>query len=115
LRRIFDAAASAKPHPFFSSVAARKAEALLPESERPTVKVDAPPTVEHWLHLDPFATLAEDGGASTSTKKIKIAMYDLDGTLILPKSGAKFPKNAEDWKPWHPKVKPKLAEAHEQG
>ena len=42
-------------------------------------------------------------------------MYDLDGTLIQPKSGNKFPKNADDWKWWHAKVKPKLAEAHSQG
>ncbi|KAJ9108508.1 hypothetical protein QFC20_003414 [Naganishia adeliensis] len=76
--------------------------------------MDAPPTVEHFLHLDPFASIVEDSGASSSTKKVKIAMYDLDGTLIQPKSGAKFPKDAGDWRWWHGKVKPKLAEAHEQ-
>ncbi|KAI5451606.1 DNA kinase/phosphatase Pnk1, variant 2 [Naganishia albida] len=104
-----------KQHPFFSNSAARKRESLLPDSEKSTVKLDAPPTVEHWLHLDPFATLPTDSSTSTSTKKIKIAMYDLDGTLIKPASGVKFPKNAEDWKPWDHTVKPKLAEAHEQG
>lgn len=27
----------------------------------------------------------------------KIAGFDIDGTVIKPKSGARFPKNAEDW------------------
>lgn len=114
-RAYTEACSSAKPHPFFSNVAARKEEALLPASQRPTVKMDAPPTVEHFLHLDPFASSVQHSGASSSRKKVKIAMYDLDGTLIEPKSGAKFPKDGGDWKWWHAKVKPKLAEAYEQG
>lgn len=32
------------------------------------------------------------------SKKDKIAAFDLDNTIIIPKSGAKFPKNKEDWK-----------------
>ncbi|GHJ88845.1 hypothetical protein NliqN6_5247 [Naganishia liquefaciens] len=104
-----------KSHTFFSSFAARKEEAKLPPSRRSTVKQDAPKTVEHFLHLDPFATNTGESSSSTSKKRIRIAMYDLDGTLIQPKSGNKFPKNADDWKWWHAKVKPKLAEAHSQG
>ena len=38
----------------------------------------------------------------------KIAGFDMDHTLLKPKSGAKFPKNRGDWQYWHDQVKPKL-------
>uniref|UniRef100_A0A1B6MMI3 PNK FHA domain-containing protein n=1 Tax=Graphocephala atropunctata TaxID=36148 RepID=A0A1B6MMI3_9HEMI len=39
----------------------------------------------------------------------KIAAYDLDGTLILTKSGRVFPKDNDDWKLAFGSVKPKLS------
>ncbi|GAA5905538.1 polynucleotide 3'-phosphatase [Sporobolomyces salmoneus] len=45
----------------------------------------------------------------------KIAAFDMDGTLIVPKSGNKFPKDKEDWKLWSPEVKAKLRAVHDQG
>jgi bifunctional polynucleotide phosphatase/kinase len=38
----------------------------------------------------------------------KIAGFDMDYTLIKTKSGAKFPKGADDWVIWHDKVKEKM-------
>jgi len=38
----------------------------------------------------------------------KILSFDLDSTLIEPKSGAKFPKDASDWKYIYPNVKYEL-------
>jgi hypothetical protein len=106
---------TAKQHAFFSNFATRKEEAQLPPSQRSTVKQTSPPTVEHFLHLDPFASSIGESSTSSSTKPIKIAMYDLDGTLIEPKNGKGFPKSATDWKWWDVRVKPKLAKAHAQG
>lgn len=106
---------TAKQHAFFSNFATRKEEAQLPPSQRSTVKQTSPPTVEHFLHLDPFASSIGESSSSPSTKPIKIAMYDLDGTLIEPKNGKGFPKSATDWKWWDVRVKPKLTEAHAQG
>jgi hypothetical protein len=106
---------TAKQHAFFSNFATRKEEAQLPPSQRSTVKQTSPPTVEHFLHLDPFVSSTGESSSSSSTKPIKIAMYDLDGTLIEPKNGKGFPKSATDWKWWDVRVKPKLAEAHAQG
>ncbi|KAF8344335.1 polynucleotide kinase 3 phosphatase-domain-containing protein [Cantharellus anzutake] len=40
----------------------------------------------------------------------KVALFDLDGTLIRPRGGKKFPKDANDWEWWHATVKSKLAE-----
>lgn len=42
----------------------------------------------------------------------KIAAFDLDDTLIVPKSGKKFPQSADDWKFLNDKVSTKLAELH---
>ncbi|GAA5877857.1 hypothetical protein JCM16303_000262 [Sporobolomyces ruberrimus] len=46
----------------------------------------------------------------------KVAAYDIDGTLIVTKSGNKFPKDKDDWKLWSPnEVKAKLRAAHADG
>jgi len=45
----------------------------------------------------------------------KIACFDLDHTLICPKTDAKFPKNRSDWKWMFPQVPKKLQELYEKG
>jgi len=45
----------------------------------------------------------------------KIAGFDMDGCLIVPKSNAKFPKNADDWKFMLSQVQPKLKALHGDG
>ncbi|WVW80807.1 polynucleotide kinase 3'-phosphatase [Kwoniella bestiolae CBS 10118] len=47
--------------------------------------------------------------------KVAISFYDLDGTLIKPKSGAQFPKNRDDWVWWHSSVPELLKKEHEAG
>lgn len=37
-------------------------------------------------------------------------LYDLDGCLIVPNSGLKFPRDQNDWKWWNPVVPKRLAE-----
>ncbi|GAA5829209.1 hypothetical protein JCM3766R1_001018 [Sporobolomyces carnicolor] len=43
----------------------------------------------------------------------KIAAFDIDGTLIVTKSGNKFPKDENDWKLWSNEVKVKLRALHD--
>ena len=38
----------------------------------------------------------------------KIALFDLDSTLVIPKSGKKFPENENDWKWCFKNVKEKI-------
>ncbi|GAA5890202.1 hypothetical protein JCM5296_002848 [Sporobolomyces johnsonii] len=45
----------------------------------------------------------------------KIAAFDIDGTIIKPKSGASFPKDADDWKFLWPEVVSKIREASHSG
>jgi len=45
----------------------------------------------------------------------KIAAFDMDDTLITPKSGQKFPKNREDWKFKFDEVEEKLKKLNEDG
>ncbi|KAE8880165.1 hypothetical protein PF005_g16674 [Phytophthora fragariae] len=48
--------------------------------------------------------------------KIKVAGFDLDGTLIVTKSGKKFAKDKDDWKWFHPTlVRDKLAQLARDG
>lgn len=41
--------------------------------------------------------------------------FDMDGTLIATKSGKTFAVDANDWRLWHPSIKPKLRTEHERG
>jgi bifunctional polynucleotide phosphatase/kinase len=43
----------------------------------------------------------------------KVAMFDVDGSIIVVKSGAKWPKDENDWTWWRPLVPKKLKEIHE--
>ena len=45
---------------------------------------------------------------------MRIAAFDLDGTLIRPKNGGRFPKDKHDWEFWSPEVIPKLKELHKE-
>jgi len=81
--------------------------------------ISSPPSLVHWLHLDPFASSRP--GSSTigtngaSSKKVSVVFYDLDGTLIKPKSGARFPASRDDWAWWNPSVPKRLQKEHAEG
>lgn len=45
----------------------------------------------------------------------KVALFDLDQTLIKPKGGRKHPRDASDWEWWHNKVKRSLNQAAQDG
>lgn len=45
----------------------------------------------------------------------KIAAFDMDGCLITPKSGKRFPTGASDWKFLNSKISTKLKSLHEDG
>lgn len=45
----------------------------------------------------------------------KVAFFDFDWTLVCPKNGNTFPKNAEDWKWLNPNIPDKLKEYYKKG
>eukprot|EP01127_Copromyxa_protea_P001970 TRINITY_DN1186_c0_g1_i2.p1 TRINITY_DN1186_c0_g1~~TRINITY_DN1186_c0_g1_i2.p1 ORF type:complete len:394 (-),score=106.18 TRINITY_DN1186_c0_g1_i2:55-1236(-) len=45
----------------------------------------------------------------------KIAAFDMDHTILFPKSGAKFPNGRKDWQWWNSLVPEKLKSLHEEG
>lgn len=57
----------------------------------------------HGVHLSP------------DPKGVKIAAFDLDGTLISTKTGFIFPNGADDWKWWNDLVPTRLKELHDDG
>lgn len=72
----------------------------------------SPPSLIHFTHLDPFIN---SPGPSKLPLPIQIVFYDLDGTLIKPKSGNTWPKNREDWAWWHESVPRRLKAEYEEG
>ncbi|UOH79766.1 polynucleotide kinase 3'-phosphatase [Cryptococcus neoformans] len=80
------------------------------------------PALIHFTHLDPFESLPNPSSGTTnpiasvsSSKKIPVAFYDLDGTLTKTRSGNDFPKSRDDWMWWHPSVPEKLKQEWEDG
>ncbi|KAJ9586248.1 hypothetical protein L9F63_020110, partial [Diploptera punctata] len=53
--------------------------------------------------------------AKNVTSKSKIAAYDVDGTIIITKSGRVFPKDYDDWKIVYSEIPGKLKQLHENG
>ncbi|BGP14822.1 hypothetical protein JCM10213_001812 [Rhodosporidiobolus nylandii] len=45
----------------------------------------------------------------------KVAAFDIDGTVITPKDGRKFPRDETDWQLLYPEVIPKIRDAHAAG
>jgi bifunctional polynucleotide phosphatase/kinase len=45
----------------------------------------------------------------------KVAAFDLDGTIIVPKEGRKFPISSTDWQWWRKSIPSKLKELHDKG
>ncbi len=45
----------------------------------------------------------------------KIVGFDMDSTLVEPKSGAKFPRNRTDWVWLYPEIPDKLKQLHKDG
>ncbi|KAG8770396.1 hypothetical protein FRC12_004293 [Ceratobasidium sp. 428] len=68
----------------------------------PTLARNSSATCLHGVHLDP--------GVST-----KVAMFDLDDTLITRKSGKKFSDDPTDWKLWADNVVERLKRAAADG
>ena len=51
----------------------------------------------------------------TNEQRSKIAMFDLDGTIIKTKSGKIFPKDNDDWEFLNPTIPKRLQDLHREG
>ncbi|TMW60427.1 hypothetical protein Poli38472_000469 [Pythium oligandrum] len=78
-----------------------------------------PPQLRPWRDIDNGSLYymdARNDSANGDSNPLKIAAFDLDGTIIVTKSGKRFAENANDWKFFHPSnVKQKLKQLAKQG
>ncbi|KAG8806867.1 hypothetical protein FRC17_004761, partial [Serendipita sp. 399] len=82
-------------------------------------------TVLHGIHLEPTitttATSVGGGGGGGNQREpvvVKVAAFDLDGTLIRTKNNngrSPFPSGATDWRWWHASVPSRLKQVHKAG
>ena len=65
--------------------------------------------------IDSSSILCRITALPQQTTSIKYIGFDVDGTVIRPKSGRVFPKDEHDWKFCYESVKPAICKLHEQG
>lgn len=86
-------------------------------SEKPK---DRTTWTERAYNDDALATLLvgkyePEGGEDRTQKRLKIAAFDLDSTLITTSSGKQFANDSTDWKWWDNQVPRKLRELYAEG
>lgn len=64
-----------------------------------------------WTSHDQLQVFTSKGVVSHR----KIAAFDMDGTIIITKSGKVFPTDQDDWQIFHPNIFNKLKELHSKG
>jgi hypothetical protein len=75
---------------------------------------DIPLSLEWSSQFSPTCLFGEANNATTPMRK-RIALFDLDGTLITSKSGARVPVESDDWKWLYQDVPIKLKRLHADG
>ena len=65
--------------------------------------------------IDSSSILCRITALPQQTTSIKYIGFDVDGTVIRPKSGRVFPKDEHDWKFCYESVKPAICKLHGQG
>ena len=83
---------------------------LLPESER--IRARSISRGDWIIQKNLLVKLSRE---IEDTSRIGVLSFDLDGTLIVTKSGKTFAENKSDWKLFNPSVASKLQEAYQSG
>jgi len=71
------------------------------------------PTVGQWVVREGLYMYKLHPGNNSNSKVV--AAFDMDGTIIEPRSGNSHPNDEHDWQIISPSVKEKLHELHKQG
>ncbi|KAK2749643.1 hypothetical protein FQN57_005865 [Myotisia sp. PD_48] len=77
-----------------------------------------PPQTISWRIINKTCIAGKYSPAKSEKQDIKrrrIAAFDFDHTLVLPKSGTRFSRSASDWKWWDEQVPSKLRSLSSQG
>ncbi|POM57349.1 Polynucleotide Kinase 3'-phosphatase [Phytophthora palmivora] len=90
-----------------------------PPAKKQKIQEDAAlpePKFTPWRTIEGSLYVLDARESKETTDKTKIAGFDLDGTLIVTKSGKKFAKDKDDWKCFHPTlVRQKLVDLVRDG
>jgi bifunctional polynucleotide phosphatase/kinase len=61
--------------------------------------------------MDPFANVQ----TAATSNRVRVIFFDMDGTLIKPRLGGRFPKSETDWMWLYPEVPKRIAEEVKDG
>ncbi|GAA5934840.1 hypothetical protein JCM3775_001650 [Rhodotorula graminis] len=92
-----------------------------PPTKRPRQRQDEPRLDGSWLPLLASPSLKPDGQGcghfvyGSPAPSIKIAAFDIDGTIIRTKSGNGIPSSSFDWEFCGPEIVPKLRATYRDG
>ncbi|KAG7395720.1 hypothetical protein PHYBOEH_003325 [Phytophthora boehmeriae] len=96
-----------------------KKQKVNPSGDAVTTDVELPePQLRPWKVVQKSLHVLDARAEQTKTRdaKAKIASFDLDGTIIVTKSGKRFAKDKDDWKWFHPTLaRDKLVQLTKEG
>jgi bifunctional polynucleotide phosphatase/kinase len=104
-----EAAAAAPPKPLAAQYPVGSASKLQAAAHVSLKDWGQDQSVLHLTHV------TEQDTSRGANEEIKVAGFDMDDTLVYPKSGAVFPKSRGDWQWLHPSVPAKLKALRDEG
>ncbi|KAF2764933.1 PNK3P-domain-containing protein [Teratosphaeria nubilosa] len=115
LKRVTSTDRDISPPPAKRRITANTTSAAVNNFFKPLSQKEAEKVTFHTVQDSLLIARYQDALIAERPKPVKIAAFDLDGTVITTKSGNKFARGADDWRWWHATVPTKMKELNNDG